>query len=158
MAVIESTGFAAAKAAAFVAAFQYGCIEIYDGEQPASADLAPSGLLLARVTAGGGAWTPGSPTNGLRYLAAGRFAIQDNVQTWVLKGLASGTARSFRVLPNAADSGLASATALRVDGAIGITDDVGTGDAQLFLPSTAITAATSIVINNWWYAVPPLGA
>jgi hypothetical protein len=158
MAVIESTGWAAMKVAAFAAAFQYGCIEVYDGEQAANADQPPPGLLLARITANGGAWVAGSNTNGLRFVAGGRYVLKDAAQTWVMKGIATGTARSFRVLPNVADAGLLSLDALRIDGAIGLTDDIGGGDVQLYLPSLDIIPATSQAINNWWYAVPPIGA
>lgn len=156
MAVIASSGFAAAQVAAFIATFQYGCIEVYDGAQPASADAAPSGTLIARITADGGEWTAGSTTNGLRYVAAGRYVMKDAAQNWVLTGLATGTARSFRILPNAADPGTASTTSPRVDGIVGAVGAIG--DVQMYIPTDAITDATSVNIPNWWYVVPPIGA
>lgn len=156
MAVMLSTGLAAVQTAAMAAAFQYGCIEVYSGVQPSSADLPPNGTLLGRITADGGEWTAGSTTNGLRWLSADRYMIKDSNQSWVLTGVASGTAQWFRVLPNTLDSGAASLSSLRIDGAIGASG--ATGDVQFFLPDTAITASSSINITNWWHAVPPIGA
>ena len=157
MSVTESTGWATARSAAVASAFNSGCIEIYVGVQPATPDLPAHGVLLGRITVNGGAWTPGMSANGLRFISAGRYAIKDPQQTWVLVGLGTGTARSFRLRANPPDTGGPSSTALRLDGAIGLVDDGGTVDAQMFLPSTAITPATSLEINNWWYAVPPIG-
>lgn len=157
MAVNESTGWARARlvGTGFPTGFANGCIELYSGVQPASADLPPVGTLLGRITKNGDAWVAGSPANGLNFVVADRFVIK-TADTWVLKGLAGGVARSWRLLPNSADSGSASTTAFRIDGAVGTLDALGS-DCQMFLPSVDITTSTSLVIENWWYGVPPFG-
>ena len=42
----------------FVGAMQRGCIEIYSGAMPITADAAPTGTLLGRITNNGAAFTP----------------------------------------------------------------------------------------------------
>lgn len=42
----------------FVGAMQRGCIDIYSGAMPITADAAPTGTLLGRITSNGGAFTP----------------------------------------------------------------------------------------------------
>lgn len=157
MAVITSTGYCAAilGPTSFDALFHDGVIDVYSGAQPASADLAPTGTLLARITRNGMTWTPGAPAGGLRFIRDGRYVAKDGGQDWRLTGLATGVAGWFRLLPNAADPGTASLSAPRIDGAVGVIGDPV--DAQIYLPDTAITADTIITLNYWWYAMPPLG-
>lgn len=158
MAVRISTGFASAILGpnSFESLFQYGAIEIRSGAQPASADDAASGSLLGRITTDGAAWTAGSPTNGLVITRSGRMIRKNAPDDWILAGLATGTAGWFRWLPNTPDAGTASTTAVRIDGAIGLTD--ATGDYQLFLPTLSLTSSSSHTIADWWYSLPPLGA
>lgn len=157
MSVNVSTGFAAAILGpqSFATIFNNGVIEVYSGPQPATADATPTGTLLARVTRDGGAWSAGSPANGLQFTLGGRYAIKNPGHVWLLKGLATGVAGWFRLLPNAADDGLPSVTAPRIDGAVGIAGDPG--DYQLFLADTNVVPATSVVLTQWFYAIPPLG-
>lgn len=156
MATLTSTGYRTAilGGTAFVDIFKYGCIEVRTGPQPATADDAATGTLIARITADGGAWTAGSPTNGLRFLQDGPRIVNDPVAPWVLKGEATGEAGWFRLVGNAPDDGQFSLTAPRIDGTIGLLSD--TTDIQLFLPTVSITPATSIVVPYWWYGLPPL--
>lgn len=160
MAVRTSTGFEALilGARSFDSIFQDGCIEVRTGLQPATADDAPTGVLVARITRDGAAWTPGVGAGGLRFQRAGRFVTNNPAQQWVLKGLATGAAGWFRLLPNAADPQAYSLEAPRIDGAVGVMPDEGipVGDVQLFLPTQAMTASTTIPINYWWLAKPPL--
>lgn len=157
MAVRISTGFAAAilGPSAFDTIFQDGVIEVFSGPPPASADAATTGTLLARITKDGGAFTPGSPTNGLRFVRDGRFAARDFSHTWTLTGVGTGTAGWFRLKGNALDANLASLSLPRIDGAVGLVEQVG--DFQLFLPTVTITPSTTIQITEWWYALPPIG-
>ncbi|MGH8073636.1 MAG: hypothetical protein ACREO4_06135 [Lysobacter sp.] len=157
MAVITSTGYCAAilGPTSFDALFQDGVIEVYSGMQPASADVAPTGTLLARITRDGAAWTAGASAGGLRFIRDGRYVAKDAAQEWKLTGLAMGVAGWFRLLPNAADPGVASLTAPRIDGAVGVIGEPV--DAQIYLPDTAITPETVITLNYWWYAMPPIG-
>ncbi len=157
MAVNVSTGFATALLGGTPMAtlMEYGVIEIRSGTQPAAADMAPTGTALARITRDGGAWTAGNTANGLQFLLNGRAVIKNPEHTWVIDGFNTGTAGWFRWLPNPADPGTDSTTAVRIDGAMGVLNAIG--DYQLFLPSLAITPGTSIVLDDWWYAIPPLG-
>ena len=158
MAVRLSTGFASAILGpnSFESLFQYGTIEIRSGAQPASADAAATGSLLGRITTGGGAWTAGSPTNGLVIVRDGRLVRKNPPDSWVLAGSATGTAGWFRWVTNVPDAGVYSTSAIRIDGAIGLTD--ATGDYQLFLPTLSLTSSSNHTIADWWYSLPPLGA
>lgn len=153
MAARNSTGFAAALLGpqSFEQIFQNAAIEIYSGPQPASADAAPTGTLLARITRNGGAWAPGAPDNGLSFVRSGRYASKNGGHVWRMRGLATGTAGWFRIRGNAPDSG-ASIVAPRLDGAIGTVGAIG--DYQLLLSSTAITPATDVVVPSFFYTIP----
>lgn len=154
MSVEESNGACAPMLAALAATFQNGVIEIRTGPQPASANDAPTGTLIARITRDGGVFTPGSPANGLRFTNDGRYLLKEPTDTWRVKGIATGIAGWYRLLPNALDPGTASLTAPRIDGSIGADGDVG--DFQMTLPTTAITAATNIDHTFFIYAIPPI--
>jgi hypothetical protein len=136
----------------FDAIFLNGCIEIRSLEQPARADLAPTGTRLARITANGAPWVAGNPANGLRFSRDGRFATKSLAQRWVLQGEATGVAGWCRLLPNAPDPGTDSTLHPRIDGAVGLTDT--SGDFQLFLPTLQITPSTQIELPQWWFAKP----
>lgn len=157
MAVNSSTGFANAilGANSFETLFRYGCVQVYSGAQPASANLAPTGTLLGRITKDGGTWSAGSSTNGLVFVRDGRTVRKNPADSWVLTGLASGIAGWFRWLPNQADPGTNSTTAIRIDGAIGLRDAVG--DFQLFLPNLSMSLSSTHLIADWWYSIPPFG-
>lgn len=157
MATQLSTGFATAILGdkSFAGIFAGGCIEIYSGTQPANADIAASGNLLARVTRNGGTWTPGSPANGLLFQNGGRYVAFDPSHEYRLAGLATGTAGWFRLVSSAADGSVASTSLPRIDGAIGL-DDNSPGDFQMRLPTLSITPTTLISIPSAWWAIPPL--
>lgn len=157
MAVNCSTGFRSRilGPSSFESIFNYGCIEVRTGAQPASADLPPTGTLVGRITVGGGAWSAGSNTNGLRFVRTGVSVQNDLAQAWRLAGVATGTAGWFRLRGNSPDGGDLSTTHCRVDGAIGLRDTVG--DFQLYLPTLAMSASTAIAIPSWWFNFPPLG-
>ena len=156
MAVLTSTGYRTLLLgnSSFRDIFEYGSIEIRTGTQPETADHPATGSLIARVTYNGGAWTPGSTTNGLRFLQDGPRIVANPAYPWMLKGSGTGTAGWFRLLPVAPDSGVFSATAPRIDGAIDVL--TATTDSQLLLPVLSILPSTSIVIPYWWYGLPPI--
>lgn len=160
MAVIDSSGFAGLILGphAFEDIFLNGCIEIRTGLQPANADAAATGTLVARITRDGGAWTAGSPANGLQFQRAGRYVIKHPLHIWRLVGIATGVAGWFRLRTNAADAGGVSLDAPRIDGLIAPLPEEGTppSPAQMFLPSLAITPSTDVEIAQWYYAKPPL--
>lgn len=156
MAVNTSTGFEAASLgpSAFEQIFRYGCIEVRSGPQPATADMAATGILLARITRDGLAWTPGQIDGGLEFARSGRYAMKASNHVWRLKGIATGVAGWCRLVGNAEDDGLVSTFLPRIDGLVNTPDFVG--DVQLIISNLNITAATDLNISNWWFARPPI--
>lgn len=151
-----STGFLNALfgGQSFKEIFDYGSIEIRSGAQPATADAAATGTLLARVTKDGGLWVAGSHTNGLKFTLVQRYMIADASQVWRIAGIAAGTAGWFRLVANPYDDGLASLDAPRIDGAIALVGDPV--NAQMYLHDLAITDATSRPFTGWTFSIPPL--
>ena len=151
-----STGFVHRRnnGESFADIFNNGVIEIRSGVQPASADAAVTGTLLARITRNGGLWVAGSPSNGLQFVASGRFVAKHPDHVWRLVGIANGIAGYYRLLPNEADDRLPSTTAARIDGAIGQAD--ASGNFQMFMPSLSITASLNEVVPHFWRGTPPL--
>lgn len=140
-------GNALAGSSGFKEAFLNGVIELRSGTQPASADDAATGTLLALVTQDGGAFTPGSPTNGLQLgTPAARKVEKSGV--WGYTGLAPGTVGWFRYRANAADAGGSSSTLVRMDGSVG----VGSGDMQMAALAIALDQAG--VVQDFFFQVP----
>lgn len=131
----------------FSAAFANGCIEIYTGTQPATADSAPTGTLLGTVTLNSGAFTPGSPTNGLTFAAAANGAVSKS-GTWSFNGVANGVAGWFRLKANAVDAGGISTTAIRLDGS------VATSGADLNLSNITIATGAPNTIDTFTWTQP----
>lgn len=104
----------------FAGSFANGVIEIYTGAQPASADAAASGTLLGTMTLASGPFVPGSPTNGLTFAAPAGGAVS-KTGVWSFVGIAAGRAGWFRLKANAADAGLLSTTAVRMDGSCAVS-------------------------------------
>ena len=155
MSVNVSTGFRARLLGpqSFEQIFGGGCIEIRSGVQPEHADMAVVGTLLGRITSNGAEWTEGSSVNGLTFNRAGHRITNPAAPPWLLDGLATGMATWFR-LRGISDPGTLSTSAPRIDGAIGYLEEVG--DFQMRLPTTAISASTTIPIESWWFVFPPL--
>ena len=160
MAIRTSTGYRARILGpnAFDTIFQNGVIEVRTGIQPASANLPPTGTLVGRITRNGGAFTPGSPTNGLQLQRVGALVQKVPAHVWTLVGIATGTAGWARLLGNAEDDGseAAGVSLPRIDFAIGDLDTIG--DYQMRLPVLAITDTLTIPIEQWTYSLPPIGA
>ena len=134
-----STGLAASLA--------NGVIEIRTGTQPASADNAASGTLLGTMTLASGAFTPGSPTNGLTFAAASGGSVS-KTGTWSFVGVAQGTAGWFRFKGNAVDAGGSSDTAIRMDGSC------GSSGADLNLSNINITVGAPVTCDVFVYTQP----
>ena len=151
-----STGFVSRRNAgeSFADIFNNGVIEIRSGAQPASADAAVTGTLLARITRNGGLWVAGSPSNGLQFESGGRYVSKRADHVWRMVGSANGNAGYYRLLPNEADDGLVSTTAARIDGAIGLAD--APGNFQMFMPDISITASLNVIVPHFWRGTPPL--
>ncbi len=125
--------------------FKDGWIGIYSGNQPANADAAKTGTLLAAITVAGGTLTPGSPANGLEFGLASAGIIQKDSSTWQGTGLVEDYAGWYRFYANATDAGALDSSYLypRIDGAI------GTSGAQLIASSTLIEVGATITIDTY---------
>lgn len=128
----------------FAATFANGVAEVYSGTQPATADAAVTGTLLGTVTLGSGAFTPGSPTNGLTFAAASGGAVSKS-GVWSFNGVAVGTAGWFRLKANAVDAGGISTVLPRLDGSVAVSG----ADMNLSNISIAIGAPTTIDTFTW---------
>ena len=132
-------------------AYANGVLAIYGGaSQPADANDAEAGTLLALITLASGAFTPGVATNGLNFDAPSSGVLSKAAaETWSGVGLAAAgtgtTATYFRFYDNAQDTG-ASPTGLRFDGAIGTTST-----AELQMSVTTIVEGAPVVINSFTY-------
>lgn len=132
----------------FATVFANGVIEIYSGSQPATADSAVTGTLLGTVTTNGGAFTPGSPTNGLTWAAAANGGVTKSASLWQFNGVAAGTAGWFRLKGNAADAGGASTTLPRMDGS------VANSGGDLNLSNTSIAIGSPNTIDVFQFTLP----
>lgn len=116
---------------------------LYSGTQPATADAAETGNLLATVSEQAGAFVPGQPGNGLNFdEAVGKRIAKEPAEVW--KGIygASGTLGWFRLYANAKTLG-DSTTAVRIDGSI------GTSRTDVIVASTAATAGGSMTLDEF---------
>ena len=141
----ETSFFDTVSMVDFAKCFQeifYLCfIDIYSGSQPASADNAYSGTLLATIYSDGSAV-------GLSWDDASAGAIaKKSTETWTGAGLADGTAGWFRIRC-AGDTTGASSTKERVDGAI------ATSGAEMDATSTAVVTAAIQTITSLTITLP----
>lgn len=133
----------------FAGALNGGVIEVYTGPQPLTADAAPTGTLLGRVTLNGGAWNAGTAANGLALDAAAAGGVaKPTAAVWKMTGLAAGNAGWFRFRGNAVDDGSVSTTLPRIDGAIA----VGSGDAKF--STVAITVGQPVTVDVFSFQIP----
>jgi len=118
----------------------YGFIEVYSGEQPATANDAATGTLLGYISESGNGYQPGSTAAGLR-LQLNSAGQLEAAGTWMLTGVATGTAGWWRWRWNRSDdAGQQSLYFPRIDGAVG---------ESLILASTAISPATNEQITTF---------
>lgn len=120
MTIRYSTGLANAVLDKVKEVYTDAAIDIYSGTQPINPDDPMTSTLLAQVTSAGGVFVEGVAANGINFTAPVDGLLEkDPVQEWKYTGLASGTARWFRLRANAADDDGQSAMAVRLDGTIG---------------------------------------
>ena len=99
-----------------------GVIHFYSGAQPASPDNAVTATLISTVTVAGGAFTPGSPTNGLEFGTVANAALDKAAaEEWKFTCVNAGTIGWGRFVGNAVDAGAQSAVLPRIDFSVGIT-------------------------------------
>ena len=140
--------------AAVKTAYANGVLAIYGGaSQPADANDAEAGTLLALITVASGEFTPGVATNGLNFGAPSAGVLSKAAaETWSGNGLAAagtGTvATYFRFYDNDMDTG-ASPTGLRFDGAVGTSSL-----SELQMTVTTIVEGAPVFINSFTYSPP----
>lgn len=123
---------------------QYGVIDVYTGEQPASADDAPTGTRIARITQDGLTFYPKVAQGGL-FLTTTTPGELVKGGSWVLKGIATGTAGWFRWKWNGIDPDTYSQAIPRIDGAI---------PADLLLQTVSITPSTEFSLQSFRIILP----
>ena len=139
-ATIGTTGMAGALST--------GVIEIYTGAQPASANDPVTGTLLGTVTSNGGAFTPGSATNGLLFGTAASGSVAKAATAWQFTGLANGTAGWFRFKGNAVDAGALSTTHVRLDGSI------ATSGGDMTIGNISVTTGAPNTVDQFVLTYP----
>lgn len=131
------------------AALADGVIRVYTGAQPVNPDSPATGTLLAEITVDGGAFTHGSPTNGLEWDAPADGEInKPSGVDWKGAGIAAGTAGWARFCGNTLDEGGSSTTLARIDMSVGKT----TGDLQL--STINIVVGTPITVDQAQLVLP----
>jgi len=116
-----------------------GTLDIYSGAQPAAADDAPTGTLLASITITGTGLNMDPPVNNVISKAA--------AEAWTANAAATGTAGWFRYKA-AGDTGVVSTTEARVDGAIAVSG------AEMNISHTAVTAGAAQTVNQFDLTFP----
>jgi hypothetical protein len=117
-------------------------IAVYTATQPADADNAESGTLLGYITKDSGAFTPGSPTNGLVWDdAVAGVCAKPSATEWSITPIADGTAGWARLYDNARVTG-SSSSSRRIDMACGV------GAGELRWTTTAFTTGVKFTIDT----------
>lgn len=121
-----------------------GCLWIFSGSQPATADAAATGTALLKITVSSGAFVHGSATNGLNFdsPAAGVLS-KAAAESWSGLGLSDGTAGWFRFVGNPTDDLGISTTLPRIDGR------VSTSGAEMTLSTLSIVTGATVTIDSF---------
>lgn len=123
-----------------------GHIQVYSGVQPASADLSPTGTLLAFITQGGlRTPLPGDDAGGLMLQSGHNAGELINSGEWVLRGVAAGAPGWWRFVAAPMDAGQPSDFLCRIDGSAG--DSISP-----LLP--AITTSTVLPLAGFLLSLP----
>lgn len=148
-----TTGFVNSLMEQFIQDFQNGVLVLYSGTQPASADDAETSEPLGVITNGGGAFTAGSPANGLNFepTPVTGTASKAAGETWTGTALRDGTATWFRFYDNSYTTG-ASENAKRFDGRV----STGSG-TELQLANVNMTKDGKVTINAFPVSLPKVG-
>lgn len=125
-----------------------GVIRVFPGNQPTSADDAEGTSPLLEITVSSGAFTPGSPTNGLQLDEPANGVLAKLLsQIWSGVGVQAGTAAWFRYYANDRTTGQ-SATAARIDGVCGVNS------GQLQMATTAIILNATTTVDSFVITAP----
>jgi len=134
----------------FSQAFLSGCIELLDGDMPASPNDPPVGTVIGRITRNGGVYTHGMPANSLNYELNSFGEIRKPAaDVWVLSGLAAGTVTWGRVF-SGADSKTLSVTDARIDFQVNPLDGSG-----MHITDATLGVATQREVTFFLLGIPP---
>lgn len=148
MAEIISTTLANAVLDEIVTLMADGIIVIYSGSQPATADATEgAAVALCEITDGGGAFSGGSPTNGINLVRSGQTLIITGTESWEGVADATGTAGWFRFYDNSYTLG-ADTGSSRFDGRI------STSGAEINLNTTALVEDGPVTITSFVFTLP----
>lgn len=109
--------------------FDGGVVEIRSGTQPADADTAPTGTVLATINLNTPSFAAAASKTRLK-----NGTLQDAAST-------TGTAAWFR-LATSGDLGTTNTTDQRIDGSC------GTSDADMILNTLSITSGVDVILNT----------
>lgn len=124
--------------------FNGGFMKIYTGGQPASADYAETGTLLATIGT-----TSGTGTNdGLVFGTAGAGAIPKSASVWSGVVVTAGVAGWFRLYGTAGTTGTSASSEVRMDGNIGVSG------SDLVLANTSLTLSATLTIDTATFTQP----
>lgn len=122
-----------------------GRINVYTGPQPVSADTGATGTLLGTVTLTGLLAGTGLTFGN----SVGGVLSKQSTETWLMTGIAAGTAGWFRFYENGADPSTTVTTTLaRLDGSI------ATSGGDMNLSNIAITIGSPSTIDTFAWTMP----
>ncbi len=130
-----------------MAMMQYGCIKVFSGQPPLTADMAEQGELLGTITQDGVPFQWGSTQGALNLEPGPTNGACMKAGTWKLTVSKTGTAGWWRYVGNDYDGGTADEWVARIDGRI------GTG---LVLPSRFLEQGDVLVVESFFFAIPPM--
>ena len=116
-----------------------GVIHVYTGEQPASANAAPTGIKLGYISRGGLPFVPNQGTNGLIITQRLNGSLADDGE-WYLTGLVTGAAGWWRFKWVNNDPDTDSSYYPRLDGDV---------SEALHLPTNTIQAGETVRIDEF---------
>ena len=128
-----------------------GVIKFYTGAQPTSPDAAVTGTYMGKVTIAGGAWTAGSPTNGLELDTPSGATIEKvAADEWKFVCETGGTIGWARFVSNSAsDTGGSSTSLVRIDFSVGITSgDCLMSKVTYAAGETAVIQSFTLPLSN----------
>lgn len=129
------------------AMMRLGCIKVFSGPQPNSADAAEQGSLLGTITQDGNEFHPGFSAGGLQLTYGPVVGACQSDGSWVLKITADGTPGWWRFVWNRPDDGSEELYVPRLDGQIG---------EGLVLPAGAVVNGQTIPIDSFYFLIPPV--
>jgi len=144
-----ATVICAGKGGSLKDIFRNGCLYLYSGSQPSSADNAVTGTQLLKVTQASGAFAHGAEANGIEFGDyAGGYIEKCADEVWSGVGLAAGTAGYFLLVANPTDNLALSTVLPRISGS------VGTSGADLNLATTSIAVDQTVTIDTFKITLP----